>query len=88
MKISVFTLLYFYFRKITDLITSRHFPSIGDDSSRLRLRLNYDRRSVGQSLSMSGTPLGPMTRFFVFFSLSENVLIPRWAALSDERTDL
>jgi hypothetical protein len=38
-------------------------------------RVDIDRRSVGLSVLVSGTPLGPMTRFFFFlslFSLSDN----------------
>jgi hypothetical protein len=41
----------------------------------LSLRLNYGRRrSVGQSVLVSGPSLGPMTRFSFFFSWFENVL--------------
>jgi hypothetical protein len=30
----------------------------------LKLKLNYDRQSVGQSILVSGSHLKPMTRFF------------------------
>jgi hypothetical protein len=40
-------------------------------SSLLRSRLNYDRRSVDQSFFFSGSLLGSITRFLLFFSWSE-----------------
>jgi hypothetical protein len=49
----------------------------------------YDRRSVGLSVLVSGTPLKPMTRFFLFLSFAGQVLCSSsWGGLSDERTDL
>jgi hypothetical protein len=37
---------------------------------KLKLKLSYDRRSVGQSILVSGSHLEPMTRFF-FFSVRQ-----------------
>jgi hypothetical protein len=44
-----------------------------------------DRRSVGQSVLVSGRPLGPMSRFYVFFSLTCTCFF-MYSALSDGRT--
>jgi hypothetical protein len=47
------------------------------------------RRSVGLSVLVSGTPLGPMTRFFFFLSFAGQLLCSStWGALSDEKTGL
>jgi hypothetical protein len=47
------------------------------------------RLTVTQYVLMSGTPLGPMTRFFFFLSFAGKLLCS-WScgALSDERTVL
>jgi hypothetical protein len=39
----------------------------GTDSS--QVKLYYDRRSVGQSVLVSGTPFGPATNFSSFLEL-------------------
>jgi hypothetical protein len=51
---------------------------------KLKLKLCYDRRSVGQSVLESSTHLGLKTRFS--FLLVAGLLI--WGAISDERTGL
>jgi hypothetical protein len=50
-----------------------------------KLKLCYDRRSVGQSLSISSTHLGLKSRLF-FCRTVPGLLM--WGALSDERTGL
>jgi hypothetical protein len=47
-------------------------------------------RSVSQFVSVSGTPLEPMTRFFffLFFFVGKLLCSSSWGALSDERTGL
>jgi hypothetical protein len=47
--------------------------------SHIKSKLRYDRRSVGESVFVSGTHLGPMARFLL---LSDSC----GSALSDERT--
>jgi hypothetical protein len=47
------------------------------------------RLPVSQYVLVSGTPLGPMTRFFFFLSFSGKLFSSSsWGALSDERTGL
>jgi hypothetical protein len=54
---------------------------------RVELSLYYGRRSVDQFVLVSDSPLGPMTRFYPFFSLVTFVLMFfLLGALSDERT--
>jgi hypothetical protein len=49
----------------------------------------YDRWSVGLSILVSGTPLGPMTRFYICLSFAGKLICSSsWGALSDERTGL
>jgi hypothetical protein len=49
----------------------------------------YDRRSVGLSVLMSGTPLGYMNRSLFFPSFAGQLLCSSsWGVLSDERTCL
>jgi hypothetical protein len=50
------------------------------------LRSNYSLQSVCQSLLVLAPPLWPMTRFFLFFSWTENFLVLKWGTLSDKRT--
>jgi hypothetical protein len=55
----------------------------------LELSLYYGRRSVDQFVLVSGSPLGPMTRFYPFLSLVTIALMFfLLGALSDERTGL
>jgi hypothetical protein len=44
---------------------------------KLKLKLIYDRQSVGQFVWVSGLPLGPLTRFYLalLFSADDNYLI-------------
>jgi hypothetical protein len=56
-------------------------------------KLLYDWRSVSQSVCqyvlVSGTPLGPMTRFLFFLYFAGQLLwSSSWGALSDEKTGL
>jgi hypothetical protein len=51
----------------------------------LKLKLSYDRRSVGQFVLVSGSHLEPMTRFFF---LSENCGFHDVGHVTDERTVL
>jgi hypothetical protein len=44
-----------------------------------------DRRFFGQSVLVSGTHLGPMTRFHYFRTVAS---LPMWGVLFDERTGL
>jgi hypothetical protein len=53
---------------------------------KLKLKLIYDRRSVGKSLLVSSSHLKPVTRFFVFHPTVAGFLI--WAALPDQRIGL
>jgi hypothetical protein len=56
---------------------------------KLKLKLLYDWRSFSQYVLVSGTPLGPMTRFYFFLSFAGKLLwSSSWGALSDERTGL
>jgi hypothetical protein len=48
-------------------ILTRHHT--GHQSSRFRFRLFCDRRSVGQSVLLSGPNLGPMTRFLLLSNI-------------------
>jgi hypothetical protein len=54
-------------------------------------KLYYDRQSIGQSVSVSGTHLGPATNFshllfdFFFFTVSGLLML---GALSDEKSGL
>jgi hypothetical protein len=50
---------------------------------KLKLKLIYDRRSVGQAVLVSGSHLEPMTRFFF---LSDDFLM--CGTFSDERMGL
>jgi hypothetical protein len=56
----------------------------------LKSKLYYDRRSVGQSVLVSGTHLGPSTNFppslFNYFLTVAGLLL--WGALSDEKSGL
>jgi hypothetical protein len=52
-------------------------------------KLLYDWRSVSHYVLVSGTPLGPMTRFYFFLSFAGKLLCSSsWSALSDDRTGL
>jgi hypothetical protein len=51
----------------------------------LKLKLIYDRRSVGQSVLMSGSNLEPMTRFFFCLTVAG---LSMWVILSNERMGL
>jgi hypothetical protein len=53
----------------------------------LKLKLNYDLQSVGQSVLVSGTRLGPVTNFSLSLKLSTIAGLLFCSALSDERTD-
>jgi hypothetical protein len=58
-------------------------------TSQLELSWCHDRRSVGLSVYVSGTPFGPMIRFFFFLPFAGQLLCSSsWGALSDERTCL
>jgi hypothetical protein len=47
------------------------------------------RLTVSQYVLVLGTPLGPMTRFYIFLSFSGKLLwSSSWGALSDEGTGL
>jgi hypothetical protein len=55
----------------------------------VELSLYYGRRSVDQFVLVSGSPLGPMTKFYPFLSLVTIVLMFfLLGALSDERNGL
>jgi hypothetical protein len=41
----------------------------GMSFTRMKLKLNYDRQSVGQSVLVSGTHLGPATNFFFLLEI-------------------
>jgi hypothetical protein len=59
------------------------------NSSRAELSWCYHQRLVCLSVLVSCTPLGPMTRFFVFLSLAGQLRCSSsWGGLSDERTGL
>jgi hypothetical protein len=58
----------------------------GQPMFRFRLRLVCDRRSVDQSVLVSGPHLGPMTRFFYY--CRKFAVFTLWSALPDERTGL
>jgi hypothetical protein len=49
----------------------------------VELSLSYGLRSVDQFVLVSGSPLGPMTRFYLYPFVSENcfVVLPVWRAL-------
>jgi hypothetical protein len=47
-----------------------------------------DRQSVGQSVLVSGTHLGPATNFSFLFSVLTIAGFLMWDVLSDERMDL
>jgi hypothetical protein len=47
-------------------------------------KLCYDRQSVGQSVLVSGTHLGPATIFSLLFSVLTIAGILMWGVLSDE----
>jgi hypothetical protein len=55
-------------------------------SGETKFKLIYDRQSVGQSVLVSGTHLGPATNFsyFRFFFTVSGLLM--WGALSDEKS--
>jgi hypothetical protein len=53
--------------------------------SKLKSKLCYDRRSVGQSVLVSSTHLGLTTRFLLVETVAGLLM---WDALSDERTGL
>jgi hypothetical protein len=56
---------------------------------RVELSLYYGRQSVDQFVLVSGSPLGPMARFYPFLSLvTIALLFFLLGALSDERTGL
>jgi hypothetical protein len=56
----------------------------------MKLKLIYDRQSVGQSVLVSGTHLGPVTNFSfsLKFSLEAVVRLLLCSALSDEKKGL
>jgi hypothetical protein len=58
----------------------------------LKLKLLYDWQSVSQYVLVSGTPLGPMTRFYfpppLFFLAGKLLCSSSWGALFDQRTGL
>jgi hypothetical protein len=55
----------------------------------VKLKLIYDRQSVGQSVLVSGLHLGPMTNFsFSLKSPLDSCGFVFFSALSDERTAL
>jgi hypothetical protein len=55
----------------------------------LKLKLIYDRQSVGQPVLVSGAHLGPVTNFSLFeISFRQLRLCYFITALSDERTGL
>jgi hypothetical protein len=55
----------------------------------LKLKLNCDRQSVGQSVLVSGTHLGPVTNFSFSLKFSlDSLSLLFCSALSDERTGL
>jgi hypothetical protein len=65
--------------------TRHHWLSPADNStSKSKSKLCYDRRSVGQSVLVSSSHVGPKTRFVL---LSVAVLLI-WGALSDEEMGL
>jgi hypothetical protein len=49
----------------------------------VELSLSYARRSVDQFVLVSGSPLGPMTRFYPYLFFSDNcfVVLPVWRPL-------
>jgi hypothetical protein len=51
----------------------------------LKLKLIYDRQSVGQSVLVLGSYLKPMARFFLCLTIA---VLLMWDTLSDERTSL
>jgi hypothetical protein len=60
-------------------------PTTKSFKSKSKLRVCYDRRSVGQSVLVSSTHLGPKPRFLLLSDRCEFVI---WGALSDKRTGL
>jgi hypothetical protein len=56
---------------------------------KLKLKLIYDRQSVGQSVLVSGAHLGPVTNFLSLWNVLQTVAAVLFcSALSDERTGL
>jgi hypothetical protein len=83
----------FPFRRLLQLAGLRWRYSISPPHEMVTVsksKLYYDRRSVGQSVLVSGTHLGPATNFspslFNYFQTVAGLLM--WGALSDERTGL
>jgi hypothetical protein len=74
---------------IWSAVTHLNYPDNIESPLCLKLKLNYDRQSVGQSVLLSGTRLGLATNFSVSlkFSLDSCGLL-FCSALSDERTGL
>jgi hypothetical protein len=55
----------------------------------MKVKLYYGRRSVGQSILVSGKDLGPATNLFSISLISFTVPgVLMWSALSDERSDM
>jgi hypothetical protein len=61
--------------------------SVGESQVKQKSKLHYDRQSVGQSILVSGTHLGPVTNWSILFIGSCGFFF-MWGALSDEGTGL
>jgi hypothetical protein len=72
--------------RIHDHALLSHLRLLG--STETSVQFTAGHRPVDQYVLVPDPLLGPMTRFFFLFSWSENFLILKWGALSDERTGL